>query len=79
MVSRGACLAIAVFPLSVTAFVLVLSAPRGVLKGLVFILAWLACFVDRSSTLHLKLFATHVCNAPSYSCSFHTANSFLRC
>ena len=38
-------LAIAVFPLSVTAFVLVLSAQGGVLKGLVFILAWLACFV----------------------------------
>ncbi|MFF4908017.1 GAP family protein [Streptomyces sp. NPDC001260] len=38
-------LAIAVFPLSVTAFVLVLSAQRGVLKGLAFILAWLACFV----------------------------------
>ncbi|MEU1271121.1 GAP family protein [Streptomyces sp. NPDC005799] len=38
-------LAIAVFPLSVTAFVLVLSADRGILKGLVFILAWLACFV----------------------------------
>ncbi|MEU9392790.1 GAP family protein [Streptomyces sp. NPDC048324] len=38
-------LAIAVFPLSVTAFVLVLSAQRGVMKGLVFILAWLACFV----------------------------------
>ncbi|MFJ9904649.1 GAP family protein [Streptomyces sp. NPDC101152] len=38
-------LAIAVFPLSVTAFVLVLSARGGVRKGLVFILAWLACFV----------------------------------
>ncbi|MEU6147707.1 GAP family protein [Streptomyces sp. NPDC047081] len=38
-------LAIAVFPLSVTAFVLVLSAPGGIWKGLVFILAWLACFV----------------------------------
>lgn len=38
-------LAIAVFPLSVTAFVLVLSARGGVWKGLVFILAWLACFV----------------------------------
>ncbi|MFE3032286.1 GAP family protein [Streptomyces canus] len=38
-------LAIAVFPLSVTAFVLVLSARGGVWNGLVFILAWLACFV----------------------------------
>ncbi|MER5452574.1 GAP family protein [Streptomyces sp. NPDC002764] len=38
-------LAIAVFPLSVTAFVLVLSAERGIWKGLAFILAWLACFV----------------------------------
>lgn len=38
-------LAIAVFPLSVTAFVLVLSARGGIWKGLVFILAWLACFV----------------------------------
>lgn len=38
-------LAITVFPLSVTAFVLVLSTGGGVWKGLVFILAWLACFV----------------------------------
>lgn len=38
-------LAITVFPLSVTAFVLVLSARRGVWNGLVFLLAWLACFV----------------------------------
>ncbi|MDH6549882.1 GAP family protein [Streptomyces sp. SAI-041] len=38
-------LAIAVFPLSVTAFVLVLSTRGGVWKGLIFILAWLACFV----------------------------------
>ncbi|GLP65846.1 hypothetical protein TUSST3_24660 [Streptomyces sp. TUS-ST3] len=38
-------LAIAVFPLSVTAFVLVLSVRGGTLKGLAFILAWLACFV----------------------------------
>ncbi|WP_030207801.1 GAP family protein [Streptomyces sp. NRRL S-87] len=38
-------LGIAVFPLSVAAFVLVLSADRGVWKGLAFILAWLACFV----------------------------------
>ncbi|MFC8358307.1 GAP family protein [Streptomyces griseorubiginosus] len=38
-------LAITVFPLSVTAFVLVLSTRGGVWKGLVFILAWLACLV----------------------------------
>ncbi|WP_369244016.1 GAP family protein [Streptomyces sp. R41] len=38
-------LAIAVDPLPVTAFVLVLSARRGIWKGLVFILAWLASFV----------------------------------
>lgn len=38
-------LGIAVFPLSVTAFVLVLSAPGGTWKGLAFILSWLACFV----------------------------------
>ncbi|MFF0433544.1 GAP family protein [Streptomyces sp. NPDC004327] len=38
-------LGIAVFPLSVTAFVLVLSAKRGTWKGLAFILSWLACFV----------------------------------
>ncbi|MEU1512086.1 GAP family protein [Streptomyces sp. NPDC005811] len=37
--------AIAVFPLSVTAFVLVLSARGGTWKGLAFIVAWLACFV----------------------------------
>ncbi|MGW2614167.1 GAP family protein [Streptomyces sp. NPDC001500] len=38
-------LAIAVFPLSVTAFVLVPAARRGLWKGLAFVLAWLACFV----------------------------------
>ncbi|MEV5972720.1 GAP family protein [Streptomyces sp. NPDC051921] len=38
-------LGIAVFPLSVTAFVLVLSADRGSWKGLAFIVSWLACFV----------------------------------
>ncbi|KUN79833.1 GAP family protein [Streptomyces griseoruber] len=37
--------AIAVFPLSVTAFVLVLSARGGTWKGLAFIVAWLGCFV----------------------------------
>ncbi|MFG2983052.1 GAP family protein [Streptomyces sp. NPDC048258] len=38
-------LAITIYPLPVMAFVLVLSAPRGVWKGLAFILAWLACLV----------------------------------
>ncbi|MFJ9577108.1 GAP family protein [Streptomyces sp. NPDC101191] len=38
-------LGIAIFPLSVTAFVLVLSADRGTWKGLAFILSWVACFV----------------------------------
>ncbi|MFJ8107230.1 GAP family protein [Streptomyces sp. NPDC096132] len=38
-------LAIAVFPLSVTAFVLVLSARGGAWKGLAFLFSWLACFV----------------------------------
>ncbi|WP_340378163.1 GAP family protein [Streptomyces sp. SS7] len=37
--------AIAVFPLSVTAFVPVLSARGGAWKGLAFIVSWLACFV----------------------------------
>ncbi|MFD8972203.1 MULTISPECIES: GAP family protein [Streptomyces] len=38
-------LAIALYPLPVMAFVLVVSAPRGVYKGLAFILAWLGCLV----------------------------------
>ncbi|MFG3346357.1 GAP family protein [Streptomyces sp. NPDC048018] len=38
-------LGIAIFPLSVTAFVVVLSADRGTWKGLAFILSWVACFV----------------------------------
>ncbi|MGI5379904.1 GAP family protein [Streptomyces sp. CA-251387] len=38
-------LAIAADPLPLTAFVLVLSAPRGIWNGLVFLLAWLASFV----------------------------------
>ncbi|MFE9561600.1 GAP family protein [Streptomyces sp. NPDC006487] len=38
-------LVITLYPLPIMAFVLVLSAPRGVWKGLVFILAWLACLV----------------------------------
>ncbi|MFI9207222.1 GAP family protein [Streptomyces sp. NPDC053253] len=38
-------LAIALYPIPVMAFVLVVSAPRGVYKGLAFIIAWLACLV----------------------------------
>ncbi|MEU9420613.1 GAP family protein [Streptomyces sp. NPDC048272] len=38
-------LAIALYPLPVMAFVLVVTAERGVWKGLVFILAWFACLV----------------------------------
>ncbi|ALO08135.1 GAP family protein [Streptomyces gardneri] len=38
-------LAITLYPLPGMAFVLVVSAPRGVYKGLAFILAWLACLV----------------------------------
>lgn len=38
-------LAIALIPLSIMAFVLVVSAPHGVRKGLAFILGWLACLV----------------------------------
>ncbi len=38
-------LIITLFPLPIMAFVLVVSAPRGILKGLAFILAWLACLV----------------------------------
>ncbi|MDX3532913.1 GAP family protein [Streptomyces sp. MB09-01] len=38
-------LVVTLFPLPVMAFVLVVSAPRGVRKGLAFILAWLACLV----------------------------------
>jgi hypothetical protein len=38
-------LVIALDPLPVTGFVLVLSAPKGVWKGLAFILTWLATFV----------------------------------
>lgn len=37
--------AITLGPLHNTAFILLLSAPRGVRKGLAFILAWLACLV----------------------------------
>ncbi|MET9697324.1 GAP family protein [Streptomyces sp. NPDC006529] len=38
-------LVITLYPLPITAFVLVLAAPGGVRKGLVFITAWLACLV----------------------------------
>ncbi|MFI9103715.1 GAP family protein [Streptomyces fildesensis] len=38
-------LAITLYPLPIMAFVLVLSSPGGVWKGLAFILAWLACLV----------------------------------
>ncbi|MFD9334626.1 GAP family protein [Streptomyces sp. NPDC060028] len=38
-------LAVTLFPLPIMAFVLVVAAPRGVRKGLAFILAWLACLV----------------------------------
>ncbi|MCX4820147.1 GAP family protein [Streptomyces sp. NBC_01142] len=38
-------LAITLYPLPIMAFVLVLTAPRGVWKGLAFVLAWLACLV----------------------------------
>ncbi|MFD9356970.1 GAP family protein [Streptomyces sp. NPDC060031] len=38
-------LAVTLYPLPIMAFVLVVSAPRGVRKGLAFILAWLACLV----------------------------------
>ncbi|CAM5631966.1 GAP family protein [Streptomyces narbonensis] len=38
-------LAITLYPLPGMAFVLVVSAPRGLYKGLAFILAWLACLV----------------------------------
>nr|WSX49336.1 GAP family protein [Streptomyces sp. NBC_00974] len=38
-------LAVTLFPLPIMAFVLVLSASRGVWKGLAFILGWLACLV----------------------------------
>ncbi|MFD6185368.1 GAP family protein [Streptomyces goshikiensis] len=38
-------LAIALYPLPLMAFILVVASPRGVLKGLAFLLAWLACLV----------------------------------
>ncbi|MGW0900910.1 GAP family protein [Streptomyces goshikiensis] len=38
-------LAIALYPLPLMAFILVIASPRGVLKGLAFLLAWLACLV----------------------------------
>ncbi|MFD8950433.1 GAP family protein [Streptomyces xanthophaeus] len=48
-------LAVTLFPLPVMAFVLVVSAPRGVHKGLAFILAWLACLV---AVIAIVLFLT---------------------
>lgn len=38
-------LAIALYPLPMMAFILVVSSPRGVWKGLAFLLAWLANLV----------------------------------
>lgn len=38
-------LAITLGPLHNTAFILLVSSPKGVRKGLAFILAWLACLV----------------------------------
>ena len=38
-------LAIALEPITLVAFILILSADRGVLKGLAFILGWMACLV----------------------------------
>ena len=38
-------LAIALEPLTIVAFILILSAERGVRKGLAFILGWTACLV----------------------------------
>jgi threonine/homoserine/homoserine lactone efflux protein len=38
-------LAIALEPLTLVAFVLILSAQRGTWKGLAFILGWMACLV----------------------------------
>ena len=38
-------LAIALEPITLVAFILILSADKGVLKGLAFILAWMACLV----------------------------------
>ncbi|GHI85894.1 GAP family protein [Streptomyces xanthophaeus] len=48
-------LAVTLFPLPIMAFVLVVSAPRGVHKGLAFILAWLACLV---AVIAIVLFLT---------------------
>ncbi|MFJ3908301.1 Sap-like sulfolipid-1-addressing protein [Streptomyces sp. 2132.2] len=57
-------LAITLEPIPVTAFILLLSAERGVRKGLVFILAWLACLVV---VLALVVFATGGTPPPSRS------------
>ncbi|MFJ9340614.1 GAP family protein [Streptomyces sp. NPDC101733] len=48
-------LVITLYPLPIAAFVVVVSAPRGVLKGLAFILAWLACLV---AVIAIVLFLT---------------------
>ncbi|MFD5147757.1 GAP family protein [Streptomyces sp. NPDC058401] len=48
-------LAVTLFPLPIMAFVLVVSSPRGVSKGLAFILAWLACLV---AVIAIVLFLT---------------------
>ncbi|MGG8410110.1 GAP family protein [Streptomyces sp. 12297] len=48
-------LVVTLFPLPIMAFVLVVSAPRGVRKGLAFILAWLACLV---AVIAIVLFLT---------------------
>ncbi|MFJ7266888.1 GAP family protein [Streptomyces sp. NPDC099050] len=48
-------LAVTLFPLPIMAFVLVVSVPRGVRKGLAFILAWLSCLV---TVIAIVLFLT---------------------
>lgn len=48
-------LAVTLFPLPIMAFVLVVSAPRGVRKGLAFIVAWLVCLV---AVIAIVLFLT---------------------
>ncbi|MFD3874757.1 GAP family protein [Streptomyces sp. NPDC058623] len=48
-------LVVTLFPLPIMAFVLVVSAPRGVRRGWAFILAWLACLV---TVIAIVLFLT---------------------
>ncbi|MET9469003.1 GAP family protein [Streptomyces sp. NPDC006544] len=57
-------LAVTLFPLPIMAFVLVLSAPGGVWKGLAFILGWLACLV---AVIAIVLFLTDGQPAPPRS------------